>query len=335
MIEALTGGMLRQAQLSFGCRAEPAVRRNREIRFPYSVVSRVELDCDGAAKVVYVKRMKPGDLSQSRLLTEHQILGQLHEHFRGHQSFGVARPIGVFPEEFTIVTEEAPGTSLTDLITRSARLLMLDGQQGKLVEYCATAGAWLREFQSVTSQGVGDFDLEALLQYCDRRLDTLAAAGCADVGEGFKKKFRSYLRQTHERAKSSPNLIVGRHNDFSPHHIFVNGARVAVIDFGFFDHGSHLYDLCRFWFQLERLKWNPLCRTSVVDRFQDSFFAGYGTSREACGAGFEMVASRYFLTLLATLVTERRRGGIRGWIDRRSYRSCLNWLNERCTRITD
>jgi hypothetical protein len=268
-------------------------------------------------------------------MTEHQILGQLYEHFRGHQSLGVARPIGVFPEEFTIVTEEAPGTSLTDLIARSARLCMLDGQQEQLAEYCATAGAWLREFQSVTSQGVGNFDLEALLQYCDVRLDALAAAGCADMEAGFKNKFQTYLRATHERAKSRLNLIVGRHNDFSPHHIFVNGARIAVIDFGFFDHGSHLYDVCRFWFQLERLKWNPLCRTSVVDRFQDSFFAGYGMSREACGAGFEMVASRYFLTQLTTLAEQRRRGGIRGWMDRRSYKWCLKWLNERCARITD
>jgi Ser/Thr protein kinase RdoA (MazF antagonist) len=240
----------------------------------------------------------------------------------------------VFPEEFTIVTEEAPGASLTDLITRSARLFMLDGQQGKLATHCAAAGAWLREFQSVTSRGVGDFDIEALVEYCDIRLDALAAAGCAELEEAFKDKFRTYLRATHERAKSCLNLIVGRHNDFSPHHVFVSQGRISVIDFGFFDHGSHLYDVCRFWFQLERLKLSPLCRTSVVDRLQESFFAGYGTSREACGPGFEMVASRYFLTQLASVAAQRRRDGIRGWMDRRSYRWCLEWLKGRCARVS-
>jgi hypothetical protein len=305
------------------------VRNNRQIAFPYSVVSRVELDCDGAAKVVYVKRMKPGDVSRSRLLAEHQILEQLFEHFRGHESFGVARPIGVFPEEFTLVTEEAPGTSLTNLITRSAKRFMLDGQQTTLARHCAAAGAWLREFQSLTYRDSGAFDIEALVQYCDLRLDALDAAGSRGLSGGFKEKFRAYLRATHERARSVLNRIVGRHNDFSPHHIFVSGGRISVIDFGFFDHGSHLYDVCRFWFQLESLKLNPLCRASAVERFQDGFFAGYGASRDACGPGFDMVASRYFVTQLATLAARPARAGIRGWMDRRSYAWCLRWLNER------
>jgi len=332
VVEALTSGMLRQAQLSFGCKAEPAVKRNRNITLPYSVVSRVELDCDGEVKLVYVKRMKPGDVSRRRLLVEHQILEQLSAHFRGHQIFGVARPIGVFPEELTIVTEAAPGTSLNNLIARSARLCMLDGQQARLAEYCAAAGAWLREFQSLTCRGVGDFDIEGLIDYCDIRLDALAADGCAELDSTFKERFRNHLRRTHENAKALPTLVVGRHNDFSPHHIFVGKRRISVIDFGFFDHGSHLYDVCRFWFQLERLKSSPLCRTRVVDRLQDSFFAGYGRSREACGPAFELVASQYFLTHLASLVGRHRHGAMRRWMDHFSYRWCLQWLNQRCPR---
>jgi hypothetical protein len=124
--------------------------------------------------------------------------------------------------------------------------------------------------------------------------------------------------------------MVGRHNDFSPHHVFVSKGRISVIDFGFFDHGSHLYDVCRFWFQLERLKLSPLCRAGVLDRLQESFFAGYGRSREACGPGFELVASRYFLTHLAGLNARRTPDRIRGWTNRRFHRWCLRWLHERC-----
>lgn len=294
------------------------------------------MDCDGVAKVVYLKRVKTDAISKhvarNRVLVEYQMLSQLYEHFHDHRTWGVARPIAVFPEELVIVTEEVPGTQLMEMIGKSAKRYMFGQAQDVLERYCTLAGTWLREFQSFTTQGAGDFNIQGLLQYCDTRLDTLIADGRSGIDEKFKAKFRSFLKSKHEEIGQGANVIVGRHNDFSPHNIIVDKERISVIDFGFFDHDSYLYDVCRFWFQLECMKISPFFNASTIDRLQRSFFEGYGGSIDRCDPAFEMVASRYFVTRLVTMAKEGMRGGLRGWIDRRSYKWCLTWLTQHCEK---
>jgi len=334
MPEALTRQLLEQAKISYGCKTIPTLRGSQPIDCPYSAVSRIEIGCDGLTKALYLKRVKADGIGESearkRVLLEYRVLAQLFEHFRAHPTYGIARPIAVFPEEHAIATEEVPGTQLMDMIGRSAKRYMFGLHRPVLEQYCALAGAWLQEFQSFTTQGTGDFNIEGLKHYCSERLDTLISAGANGIDAAFKFRFTAYLEKRYGEIKNRANAVVGRHNDFSPHNIIVNGDHISVIDFGFFDHDSHLYDVCKFWFQLECMKSSPLFHASTIDRLQTSFLEGYGGSVNPRDPGFEMVASRYFVTRLVTMVKEGMRHGLRGWIDRRSYRWCLRWLTERC-----
>jgi len=332
--DVLTRRLLKEAQVSYGCKSEPVLGKTQHIACPYSAVSRIEMVCDGVPKAVYLKRVRDDgigkDAARRRVLVEYQILTQLFAHFQTHQTWGVARPIAVFPDELAIVTEEVRGIALTDLIGRSAKRHMFGYRQPVLEKYCVLAGTWLREFQSFTTRRNGEFNIQGLMQYCDQRLDTLIAYRRAGIDDRFKAQFRRYLNKKHEQSRRKPDIIVGRHNDFSPHNIIVEGDRISVIDFGFFDHDSYLYDVCKFWFQLECMKTSPLFRPSTIERLQNSFFVGYGNSIDPRGPAFEMVASRYYLTRLVTMVKEGTRGGLRGWIDRRSYEWCLQRLIEQC-----
>jgi len=331
--DALTRRLLREAQASFGCKSEPALRNSQDLSCPYSTVSRIEIDCDGSPKAVYLKRIKDDgigrDAARHRVLVEYQILTELFGHFRTCRNRGVARPIAVFPEELSVVTEEVPGTVLAEMIGTFAKRYASARRQATLEKYCTSAGAWLRAFQAHTTQGSGEFNIEGLMHYCDQRLDTLIADGQSGIDAQFKEMFRSYLVRMHARSRGKVSTITGRHNDFSPHNIIVNGERISVIDFGFFDYDSPLYDVSKFWFQLECMKVSPLFRPSTIERLQNSFFAGYGAAFDHRDPAFELVASRYFVTRLATMVKEGRRGGLRGWIDRRSYKWCLDWLTKR------
>jgi hypothetical protein len=329
----LISRLLKQAQFAFACRTEPSVVRRREINCLYSVVTRIEMQCDGVSRVVYLKRRKARrdiEVARERVMAEYNILSRLSEHFREHGTFGVARPIAVFPEELALATEEVRGTGLMGLIGRSAKRYTLGGRQDLLEQYCRLAGGWLQEFQSITPQGSGDFNIQGLMRYCDQRLAILIADGRSGIDGKFKARFAEYLNRQHSRL-TGPTRIVGRHNDFSPHNIIVSGNCLSVLDFGFFDYDSYIYDLCSFWFKLEYMKSSPLFSPATIDRLQYSFFEGYGSSAGRDDPAFDLVALQFILTRMASLAGKGLRRGVRGWFDRRSYAWCLSWLTERCT----
>lgn len=333
MRDALTRRVLEEAQRFYGCVAAPAPRSIKPIDCAYSSVCRIDIDCDGILRVLYLKRVKTAgiDAEQAarRVLSEHRILAELSEHFRPLGTWHTPRPVAVFPEEGALITEAVPGTPLMDVIGKFARRTTISRRHAALERYCAMSGRWLREFQSFTDRGSGSFNFDGLREYCARRLEDLATDPRSGIDGAFKGSFLRYLELSRERSGDRPDRIVGRHNDFSPHNILVEGEHFSVIDFGFFDHDSHLYDVCKFWFQLERMKASPLYTGATIERLQRSFFEGYGTGIDLADPAFEMIASRYFVTHLVTLIKEGMRRGPRGWVDRRSYERCLAWLAER------
>jgi len=330
--DALIDRALEEARVAFACRSA-IIHEHREIRCPYSVVGRIRLECDGIHRTVYLKRVKADGIGNAaasrRVQLEYETLHSLFEHFRGHAIGGVPRPLALFAEEAALLTEEVPGKALMDLIGRYAKRFVFGLSEDVLAQHCASAGAWLREFQSFTAQGRARFNCEGLMQYCEGRLNALVALPSSGIDPDFVRRFREYMHRRYREIEGKADTIVGRHNDFSPHNILIHEGRVSVIDFGFFDRDSYLYDLCKFWFQLECMKVSPLYRKSSIDRLQQSFFAGYGSAPAVSDPAFEMVASRYFITRMVTMAKEGMRTAIGGWIDRRSYRWCLDWLAAR------
>jgi hypothetical protein len=283
-----------------------------------------------------VKRVKSSGIgaaqASSRVLVEFEILNRLFAHFEASPNWGVPRAVTAFPEEQVLVTEEVPGIPLMRLIGVSAKWMWLGRRLALPEKYCALSATWLRAFHTFTLQGRGPFNFLGLVRYCADRLDTLSGCAASGVDVAFKEGFLDFLEQRHAAIRDLEDKIVGRHNDYSPHNILVEGDRISVIDFGFYDHDSYLYDLCKFWFQLECMRSSPLYSSGAIDRLQRSFLEGYGSGTDPSDPAFEMVASRYFVTHMATMVTEGIRSGVRGWVDRRSYRWSLEWLRRRIAK---
>jgi hypothetical protein len=326
--------LLLQAQLQLGCKSPPTVTQIDEIDCPYSHISRLTLECDGRSRIAYLKRPKMAGIvdeaAKRRIIAEYQILERFSEQFAAHPQFSVVRPIAVFPDQLAVLMEAAPGISLMKLLGRGAKWYSR-GQSKMLERYCSLSGQWLREFQSSTRREGEQLNLKRLVGYCDARFDVLIAGRCAGIDQAFKARYEAGLRKRYQASKAEVDVIVGCHHDFSPHNIFVSADRVCVIDFGQFDHDSHLYDACRFWFQLECMKSSPFYRRSTIERLQDAFFSGYQMPVDPRHPAFELIVSAYFLSRLATLTRNGLRRGPRGWVDRSLYRSCLRWIEERCS----
>ena len=327
--EGLTEEALAQAEARYGWLERPIIRRRDEIDGPYSRVSRLELAAGGTSKTLYLKRLKiSGTVDEGvkrRTRAEYDALNQFSARFEGHPHFGVARPLALFVDKAAILLEEVQGRSLMRLIGKSSRRYDFTAHP-EVERYCAMSGGWLREFQSLTLQKEGAFDLERLVGYCDARFYDLIADGRAKLDEGFRARFEANLRKQYEENRDKLNVIVGCHHDFSPHNIRVIDDRVSVIDFGEFAYDSSLYDLCRFWFQLECMKSSPVFSSSRVAHLQAAFFSGYGESVDPDHPAFRLAASAYFLARLATIVSNGIRPGLRGWVDKRLFKHCLAWL---------
>jgi len=90
-----------------------------------SAVARVRLAIDGDPRGMYVKIHKKAGAShhhqRAKVLNEFDTLQMLHAGFGAVPGFGVARPIAVFPDLLALVTEEAEGENLHQLIRQDAR----------------------------------------------------------------------------------------------------------------------------------------------------------------------------------------------------------------------
>ena len=333
--DRLDGDLIQQVlqQMQHGCSSRPVLLHREDIAFPYSDISRLTIGCDGASRVVYLKRRKHGggsdDVARRRILSEYEVLKRLSAHFAPEARFGAVKPIAAFPDHLAILTEAAPGMSLMGLIGKGARWSAIASKHA-LEEYCAASGMWLREFQSLTQRGPGAFDLRRLVGYCDARFDVLIADGRCGIDEELKTRFEAHLRKKYHASKATLDVITGCHHDFSPHNIFASPDRICVIDFGQFDYGSRLYDACRFWFQLECMKSSPAFRKATIHRLQHAFLSAYDPSVDPRHPAFAVVVSGYYLARLASLARNGMRGGMRGWIDRSLYRRCLAWVKQQC-----
>ena len=334
MDDAQRNWALEQARSFYQWPRLPAIRTLEPLDCAYSSVSRIEIECERERRVLYLKHIKLVDIDGAeaarRVTVEFRTLSELSDHFRPHAAWRVPRPVAVDPAERMLLTEQVPGVVLKDLIGRSAKRTAFGYGHEVMEEYCAMSGRWLRQFQSFTAQAEGSFNHEGLREYCAQRLDTLVLDKDSGIDAAFKRRFLDYLQRAQESLGARPDRIVGRHNDFSPHNILVEGERLSVIDFGFFDHDSYLYDVGKFWFQLECMKASPLFSARTIERLQTSFLSGYGGSVDTGDPAFQLVVGRYFLTRLATMRKEGMRRGPRRWIDQRSYGLCLAWLAARC-----
>src|SRR5688572_6967304 len=106
---------MQQAQAQLGCSVPPSVIRREDIDCPYSHISRLTLDCDGASKTVYLKRLKHegvvDDAAKRRVVAEYQTMERFCKHFALYPQFRVVRPIAILPDELAVLMEAAPGTS--------------------------------------------------------------------------------------------------------------------------------------------------------------------------------------------------------------------------------
>lgn len=322
---------LEDMKVGLGFSDLPSADAIRLIRKPYSRVYQVCLSCGASRHLVYIKipRVTRDNRERvaARIETEFRIMKRLVE-TPAPPGTGVAPPLALYASVPALVTLGVEGPTLAHVYREAlARIrpigrLSRPSDIGPIITGC---GQWLRSFHQATSCGYQTFDVDDLLGYLDVRLDALQATDSDRLPNAFFDEFRSRIAENAARVDPKKNLVAGRHNDFSSHNIITTNAGVRVIDFGMFDYGSVVYDVCSFWFELEFMRYDPSLSSRRIIALQKKFMESYGLI-DVNSNVFSLAMARFMIIRLLLAIDRQAASGLSGiywaWV----ARHCRSWL---------
>ena len=330
VFDAILGQLQRDALRLLGDEPVSFVREQIRER-PTSQVLRVRCRTHRRTRHYYVRmfRLRHDGPSrqalETRIIREFETTDRVWRQLAGTDGFSSARPVACFPEHLAIVSEEAEGRTLSDVLQRSAAWHPGEPALRELEAILRRVGGWLRVFQETAV--CGTYSLNALRDYIDIRLRKLVAAPRARFGERNRSAVLQYFDRTAARAASSDLRDTLVHGDFAPANILIDGSKVVVLDFAMAGRGSRYHDVTRAYSQLGLLAMKPQFSRSTVARLQRALLDGFDPAVRDADPLFGLLVLMHRTNHLATLALrdETRAARVYNWLVRRHHR---RWLDE-------
>jgi len=257
----------------------------RHVVRPYSNIYRLQLMAP-AARFVYAKILTPGAKFEknpekylTRLATEFNAARRLQAALQEEPEIAVIKPLAYFPEWLAIITEEAAGATLADLINREGRLWPAAEKLEQLARHCYRAGHALAAIQKVTPE-TSHFEPAHLLKYIDERLQRLVKNHATPLSAMDRQQIIKFLEHAIPAVPAAQLGLCGTHGDYAPFNVLAAAEKITVADFTMFKAGSVYNDLTYFYHRLEGYLHKPIFRAPTIRRLQQAFLIGYAGSPE-------------------------------------------------------
>lgn len=265
------------------------IARAGEIKRAYSTVYRLRIEEAGgrATRFIYAKvyKLAPKHRDnpakpQAKLRTEFEAAQRLHASLNGSHHYGVVRPLAYYPDLLAIVTEEAQGEPIANLIETACKRWHKRDKHTAVLTACRLAGAALAAIQRATGEAQ-PYQPEELLEYVDIRLQRLVA-GEAPFNETHRHLVRRCLETMIASVPAAQLGQCGCHGDYAPFNVLAGPAGVTVMDFAMFKPGSLYNDVTYFHHRLQGYLHKPVFAAPAIQAAQQAFLAGYnrGAGRE-------------------------------------------------------
>jgi len=260
----------------------------RHLVRPYSNVYRLQLVAPRAssARFVFAKILTPGAKFQkdpekylTRLAAEYGATQRLQAALQGEREFAVIKPVACFPEFLAIISEEAAGETIADLINRAGRFWPAAEKLDHLAKHCRRAGKALAAIQKATRE-VSRFDPAELPEYIDERLQRLVESLQTPFSATDRRQIVKFLKQAIPAIPSEQFGLCGVHGDYAPFNVLATAEKITVVDFTMFKVGSVYNDLTYFYHRLEGYLHKPVFRVTTIRRLQNAFLTGYADAME-------------------------------------------------------
>jgi aminoglycoside phosphotransferase (APT) family kinase protein len=259
----------------------------KQIQRPYSNTFRLALLPGGHTQTaphppaVYAKIIRPTAKNRNntqkyveRLHKEFEVARLLQARMPAVAEFGVVQPVAHFGDLLCLVTAEAPGQILADLIAAGSKRWHKKNAGQKIADHCGRAGALLAAMQSITPE-TQPLRAEELWEYVQVRLQRLVASEEVPFSESDAAVVGRFLERTLPQIPADQWQQCGCHSDYAPFNLLADSARMTVFDFAMFKTGSIYNDAAYFCHRLEGYLHKPTFSPDVIRALQCAFLEGY------------------------------------------------------------
>lgn len=263
-----------------------SIKCARKFSRPYSTVYRLLLEyapgqIPATPSALFAKIFRPSqkNLQQQqkyldRLQTEFEVAAHLHEQLRGQQAVGIVRPLAYYPDLLALVTEEAPGQGLAELIVAACKHWALRNTLHQAVLHCHRAGMALALMQTATAQ-TERCEAEEIFEYIHVRLQRLRESEAVPFSEADYKRVRAFLEQALSKVPRIQLAQCGCHSDYAPFNVLADKERVTILDFSMYKIGSCYNDVTYFYHRIEGYLHKPIFNPAAIRTVQSAFLEGY------------------------------------------------------------
>lgn len=276
---------------------------------PYSYIAQCQICGKSSSKIVYLKVLRVVETLESnsldeRLKNEYNSLCYWYNKFKSSSEFGVIKPLLMFPEKHLLVTEEAQGDNLFDLVEKHACFYPSYSKVKNLCLRFYKVGSWIRYFQSFPNNMQNSskrYSVEELRNYLDIRLKVLIEEKKRFFPLQYREKVLRFIERVKPQIKEEELKANLSHGDLSLSNIIVDEKKVTVLDFGPVNQDSYLLDISRLYHQLYLMTLKPIYRPSVIKQLHKALLEGYENPEVEKLTMFKLLLVRNTLTHLVTI----------------------------------
>jgi len=221
-------------------------------------------------------------------------------HLNGYSTI---RPLFVSIPHRTIITEEAKGRNLGELVQQELRFRPNRKTLQTLEDYMTRTGRLLRVIQDFEVEQQ-PYRLTELVEDIDQRLRDFIQNPASRFSADLRRQILDFYDAHMAEAEQKPLRICYLHRDFMMGNLLVNGKEIIVHDFSRVFIGPGLLDLTRFYHHLELLKYKPIYADKAVTRLQQAFLRGYDESISPDDILFKFFLLRHYVTHYKGLINE-------------------------------
>lgn len=300
---------------------------------PFSFLARVQVRRSAGEPPfthLFVKAFKTASTPEAQELMRRRVAHDFHttrtlfDALRPHGDLGVVPPVACYPEHLTLVTEQVEGNTLLDYLYARASRFGASPDLPGLGQTMATAGRWIRVFQST---GTCHEELSAawFKDYVDSRLQRLVK-GRGSFDESDRQRILRRVDVLWERIDRKDLPLVPVHADMALGNILVAGSRIVLLDFAMAKQGGRLLDLTRLFLQIDLLSAKPQLRRSTIREAQQALLEGFEPGLTARHPLFRLHLLLHRVNHFATLTLKPQRfpGSLYNIVIRRQHR---RWLD--------
>ena len=276
---------------------------------PFSYIAKCLVSGTSGNRYVYVKVYKIRNKNDSELTykIKNDFENTLYWYRLFHDSscFHGVKPLFCLPELRLLATEDTPGKTFGELISRDARFFTGNKKTNALLQHAYNIGKLLKcrndkliDYEDLLS--IPDF-----LDYIELRLKILTDDKKRHFPIDLRNRLIHFLHKHIQSLTQKDLATVISHGDFNPGNIIINEKGTTIIDIGANKKESYLLDITKMYSRIELLySYKPYFNRKIIKALQKNLMTGF----QFCGNPilFEFFHIRNTLTHLTNITNFHR-----------------------------